>query len=329
MKKILITGAGGFIGFHLTKKLLEKYYIVGIDNLNEYYDVNLKKERLKLLKHKNFKFIKCDISNKEKLDKIFKENKFDIVINLAAQVGVRYSLEKPETYIESNIIGFYNILECCKNNKIKNLIFASSSSVYGDINNTPYSENSDTNHPESLYAVTKKTNELLAYTYSKLYNINCVGLRFFTVYGPYGRPDMAYYSFTNKLLDNGKIKVFNNGQCKRDFTYIDDVVNAIEKIIENKLPKYNIYNIGNSKPILLKDFINVLTNELIDQELLVKKFDIKKHIELLPIQKGDVKETHSNMNKFEKDYKFKPKTTIEEGIKEFVKWYKEYNKNIF
>ena len=324
-KTLLITGVSGFIGFNLAKKIMNKYQIIGIDNLNDYYDVNLKKERLKNLeKIKNFKFIKCDISNKEKLNEIFKENKIDIVINLAAQAGVRYSIENPDEYIKSNINGFYNILECCRKNEIKKLIFSSSSSVYGNINKTPYKETDDTNHPESLYAATKKSNELFAYTYSKLYGISCVGLRFFTVYGPFGRPDMAYYSFTEKLINNEKIKVFNNGNCKRDFTYIDDIIDGIEKILQNDFKEYKIYNIGNSNPIKLMDFITILKDELIKQKLLPKNFDINSHIEFLPMQKADVEETYSDTSLLDRDYNIKPQISIKEGIKRFVSWYKEY-----
>lgn len=324
-KTLLITGAAGFIGFNLIKKIINKYQIIGLDNINNYYDINLKKERLKLLQENdNFKFIQCDISNKEKINDIFKNNKIDIVINLAAQAGVRYSIENPDVYIEANIIGFYNILECCRNNNIKKLLFASSSSVYGENKDVPFKIESDTNHPSSLYAATKKSNELLAYTYSSLFNINCIGLRFFSVYGPFGRPDMAYYSFTEKLINNEKIKLYNYGNCKRDFTYIDDVVESLEKILEKDFPKYKIYNVGNQNPIKMIDFIEILKDELINNNLLPKNFNLNSHIEMLPMQKGDVTETYSDTTEFEKDYNYSPKTSIKEGIKRFIEWYKEY-----
>lgn len=324
-KTLLITGVSGFIGFNLAKKIMNKYQIIGLDNINEYYDINLKKARLKLLQeNENFKFFKCDISNKEQLNEIFKNNKIDIVINLAAQAGVRYSLEKPDTYIESNIIGFYNILECCKNNNIKKLLYASSSSVYGENKDVPFKIETDTSHPASLYAATKKTNELLAYTYSSIFDISCIGLRFFSVYGPYGRPDMAYYNFTEKLINNEKIKLYNYGNCKRDFTYIDDVVESLEKILEKDFPKYKIYNVGNQNPIKMIDFIEILKEELINNNLLPKNFNLNSHIEMLPMQPGDVTETYSDTTEFEKDYNYSPKTSIKEGIKRFIEWYKKY-----
>ena len=326
-KKILITGSSGFIGAALCKKLLsnKKITIIGIDNMNDYYDVSLKKYRLEELEQsRNFIFIKGDIANKELIEKTFKKYNPEIVINLAAQAGVRYSITNPDTYIKSNIIGFYNILEACRNNKPKYLIFASSSSVYGN-SKTPYKEEDKTETPESLYAATKKSNELLAYSYSNLYNIKTTGLRFFTVYGPKGRPDMAYFSFTNKLLNNETIKIFNHGKCKRDFTYIDDIINGIEKII-NKPHKelYKIYNIGNNNPVNLLDFIKILEKELKNANLIPKDYKIKQ--ELLPMQKGDVKDTYADTTALEKDYNYKPNTKLEKGLKEFVDWYKEYYK---
>ncbi len=322
---ILITGVAGFIGYNLCNKISDN--IIGVDNLNDYYDVNLKKDRLKKLQEKNnFSFFECDISKKEELEKIFLNNKIDLVINLAAQAGVRYSLENPDAYINSNIIGFYNILECCKKYNIKKLIFASSSSVYGDNQKYPFEINDDTNHPVSLYAATKKSNELLAYSYSKLYNISCVGLRFFSVYGPFGRPDMAYFDFTKKLINNEKIKVFNYGLCERDFTYINDVVESISKIINSDFKDYKIYNIGNENPIKMINFINILTNELIKQKLLPIDFNIENNVELLPLQPGDVIKTYADIKDFYNDYGYKPNTSIEKGIEEFVKWYKEYYK---
>ena len=320
METILITGCSGFIGYHLTKKLLDNYNIIGIDNLNDYYDINLKMNRLKNLKHKNFKFIKCDISNRKELDKEFNENKIDIVINLAAQAGVRYSIENPDVYINTNIIGFYNILENIKKHKINHLIYASSSSVYGN-NELPFKENNSTDNPISLYAATKKTNEILAQTYSNLYNIKCTGLRFFTVYGPYGRPDMAYFDFTKKIINKEKIRVFNNGESLRDFTYIDDIVEGIVKTLDK--PKTKIYNIGSSNPIKLLDFINILKETLINNNL-IEDYDL--NIELLTKQLGDVDNTYADITELKKDFNYEPNTSIKDGLDKFIKWYKEYYK---
>lgn len=331
-KKILVTGAAGFIGSHLVIKLLKDYKdvsIVGIDNLNDYYDPKLKEYRLNIIKELkgNFLFKKIDIADKTGLDELFKEYKFDIVVNLAAQAGVRYSISNPDAYIHSNIIGFYNILEEVRNNKIEHLVFASSSSVYGNNTKVPFSEDDKVDNPVSLYAATKKSNELLAYTYSKLYDIPTTGLRFFTVYGPMGRPDMAYFSFTNKLLKNDKIQIFNYGNCKRDFTYIDDIVEGIINVMK-KSPrgniKYNLYNIGNSNPENLLDFVNLLANNLVKFELLNKDFNINDHLELLPMQQGDVETTYADTSKLEKDFGFKPKTTLNDGLAKFVEWYKKY-----
>ena len=318
MKTILVTGTAGFIGYHLTKKLLNSYKIIGIDNLNDYYDLKLKKDILKNIKHKNFKFVKCDISNKEDLENIFNKNKIDKVINLAAQAGVRYSIENPDTYINSNIIGFYNILENVKKYKIEHLIYASSSSVYGN-NELPFKENDSTDNPISLYAATKKTNEILAQVYSNLYNINCTGLRFFTVYGPYGRPDMAYFKFTKKIINKEKIQLYNNGESLRDFTYIDDIIEGIIKVLDNKITK--IYNIGSSNPIKLLDFINLLKQTLINNNLIE---DYELNIELLPKQLGDVDNTYADTENLKKDFSYKPNTNIKEGLDKFIKWYKKY-----
>lgn len=327
--KILVTGSAGFIGSFLTLRLLEEYKeleIVGIDNMNEYYDIDLKKYRLKRLKkYKNFKFIKCSIANKKKIDKVFSENKFDIVVNLAAQAGVRFSINHPDTYIETNIVGFYNILELCRKYSIKHLIYASSSSVYGNNHEIPFNEEYKTDTPISLYAATKKSDELIAYSYSKLYNLNTTGLRFFTVYGPVGRPDMAYFSFTNKLVKKEKIQIYNYGKCIRDFTYIDDAVEAIIKVIKKKpKSKYNIYNIGASHPIKLIKFVEILKDELINENILPENFKIEDYIELMEKQNGDVDKTYSDTTKFEKDYNYIPKTKIKDGLREFAKWYKEF-----
>lgn len=332
-KTILITGSAGFIAFHLIERLFKEYKnikIIGLDNLNDYYDIELKKYRLnKLLTFENFKFIKCDIADKELIYNIFKEYKPNIVVNLAAQAGVRYSINNPDAYIETNIIGFYNILEACRNYPVEHLVYASSSSVYGDNTKVPYTEEDNVDRPVSLYAATKKCDEILAYSYSKMYNISSTGLRFFTVYGPLGRPDMAYFKFTNKLVNKEKIQIYNYGKCKRDFTYIDDIVEGIIKVLEkpsNKEMPYNIYNIGSSNPIELLEFINILKEELIKAKVLPKDFNLDEYKELLPMQKGDVEITFSDTSSIEKDFGFKPKTTLNEGLKKFAEWYQEYYK---
>lgn len=332
---ILVTGAAGFIGFHLTKRLLAlDNKVIGVDNINDYYDVILKNNRLKILEENpDFNFHKMDLSNKEKLNQLFKDRTIDIVINLAAQAGVRYSIENPDSYVNSNLVGFVNILEVCRHNNVKHLIYASSSSVYGANTNIPFSTKDPVDHPVSLYAATKKSNELMAHTYSHLYNIPTTGLRFFTVYGPWGRPDMAYYSFTKNIIEENTIKVFNNGDMRRDFTYIDDIVEGIVRLLDkppihnigwdranpdssSSYAPYKIYNIGNNKPIKLMDFINTL-------EKLIGK---KAKVEFLPMQPGDVKETYADIADLHADVGFHPSTTIEEGLAHFVNWYKKYNK---
>lgn len=335
---ILVTGAAGFIGAFLCKRLSEasKNKVIGIDNLNEYYDISLKEERLKMLsKYDNFTFIKGDIADKSFIEKLFREYKFDIVVNLAAQAGVRYSIDNPDVYIKANVIGFYNILEACRHNPVKHLVYASSSSVYGSNEKVPYSTDDKVDNPVSLYAATKKSNELMAHAYSKLYNIPTTGLRFFTVYGPMGRPDMAYFSFTDKLIKGQTIEIFNYGNCKRDFTYVDDIVEGVVRVM-NKAPKkedgadglpippYKLYNIGNNQPENLLDFVQTLQEELVGAGVLPKDFDFEKHKKLVPMQKGDVPITYADTSELEKDFGFKPKTTLKEGLRKFAKWYYKF-----
>ena len=337
----LITGVAGFIGSNLAKKILkenEDLQIIGLDNMNDYYDVKLKEHRLKDLKnYKNFKFIKGNLADKELINKIFEEYKPEIVVNLAAQAGVRYSITNPDAYIESNLIGFYNILEACRHNPVKHLVYASSSSVYGSNKKVPYSTDDKVDNPVSLYAATKKSNELLAHSYSKLYNIPSTGLRFFTVYGPAGRPDMAYFGFTNKLLAGEKIKIFNYGNCKRDFTYIDDIVEGVWRVMnkapEKKngedglpIPPYKIYNIGNSNPENLLDFVDILQEELIRAGVLLEDYDFEAHKELVAMQPGDVPITYADTTPLEKEFGFKPNTPLREGLRKFAEWYKEFYK---
>ncbi len=333
--KILITGAAGFIGSFLCKKLLETTNdeIVGLDNLNDYYDVPLKEARLDMLKaYNNFTFIKGDISDKPFIDQLFDKYKFDIVVNLAAQAGVRYSIDHPDVYISSNIIGFYNILEVCRYHPVKHLVYASSSSVYGGNKKVPFSTEDKVDNPVSLYAATKKSNELLAHAYSKLYNIPTTGLRFFTVYGPMGRPDMAYFSFTNKLIKGETIEIFNYGNCKRDFTYIDDIVDGIDKVMNKApekrdgddglpIPPYKIYNIGNSNPENLLDFVQILSEELVRAGVLPNNYDFESHKKLVPMQKGDVPVTYADTSDLERDFGYKPSTSLRDGLRKFAEWY--------
>jgi len=336
--KILVTGAAGFIGFYVSKVLLSKgYKVIGIDNINDYYDVNLKFSRLNELgiikkeatvfnkecisKNDNFSFFRMDIEDRNELPKLFKKEKFDIVCNLAAQAGVRYSIENPETYVDSNLVGFLNILECCRHNNIKHLVYASSSSVYGLNKKIPFSTEDNVDNPISLYAATKKSNELMAHTYSHLYNIPTTGLRFFTVYGPWGRPDMAMFLFTHAIVNNNPIKVFNHGNMERDFTYIDDIVEGVIRIIEKSTEKriqnneyYKLYNIGNNNSIKLLDFIKEI-------ELNLDKIAQK---EMLPMQPGDVERTWADVRELIKDYDYRPNTSIKDGVKSFIDWYKNY-----
>ena len=339
-KTILITGAAGFIGSNLVKELfntVDDIKIIGIDNMNDYYDVSIKEYRLEKINklNKNFIFIKGDISDKDTIDNLFNEYKPSVVVNLAAQAGVRYSITNPDAYIKSNLIGFYNILEACRHNEVEHLVYASSSSVYGSNKKVPYSTDDKVDNPVSLYAATKKSNELMAHAYSKLYNIPSTGLRFFTVYGPAGRPDMAYFGFTNKLLKGETIEIFNYGNCKRDFTYIDDIVEGVKRVMQGApdkklgedglpIPPYAVYNIGNQNPENLLDFVDILQQELIDAGVLPKDYDFEAHKKLVPMQPGDVPITYADTTPLEKDFGFKPSTPLRTGLRNFAKWYKEF-----
>ena len=345
--EILITGSAGFIGSNLIKALLktnEEIHIIGFDSVNDYYDVSIKEYRLaeieKLAASKpncKYTFIKGNLADKALVEKIFTENKINIVVNLAAQAGVRYSITNPDAYIESNIIGFYNILEACRNHPVEHLVYASSSSVYGGNKKVPFSTDDKVDNPISLYAATKKSDELMAHAYSKLYNIPSTGLRFFTVYGPAGRPDMAYFGFTNKLVNNETIKIFNYGNCKRDFTYVDDIVEGVKRVMmsppEKKngedglpIPPYKIYNIGNNNPENLLDFVQILSEELIRAGVLPQDYDFDAHKELVPMQPGDVPITYADTSALEADFGFKPSTSLREGLRKFAEWYKAFYK---
>lgn len=342
-KTVFITGVAGFIGSYLALELLKRYptiQIVGIDSITNYYDISLKEERLqKLKRNKNFIFIKGNIADKLLINKIFTEYKPNIVVNLAAQAGVRYSITNPDSYIESNLIGFYNILEACRhaNPEIEHLIYASSSSVYGSNKKVPYSTDDKVDNPVSLYAATKKSNELMAHAYSKLYNIPSTGLRFFTVYGPAGRPDMAYFGFTNKLREGKNIQIFNYGNCKRDFTYIDDIVEGIIRVMQHApgrkngednlpIPPYKVYNIGNNQPENLLDFVTILQEELIRANVLPSNYNFEAHKELVPMQPGDVPVTYADTTPLENDFGFKPSTSLRNGLRAFAEWYAQYYK---
>lgn len=338
-KVYFITGVAGFIGANLVKRLLtdeKDITIVGLDNINDYYDINLKEYRLNQLKdYPNFTFIKGSLADKEVVENIFKTYNPTIVVNLAAQAGVRYSITNPDVYIESNLIGFYNILECCRHYPVEHLVYASSSSVYGGNKKVPFSTEDKVDTPVSLYAATKKSNELLAHSYSKLYNIPSTGLRFFTVYGPAGRPDMAYFGFTNKLIKGETIKIFNYGNCKRDFTYIDDIVEGIVRVMkkapekkngEDGLPiaPYKVYNIGNNNPENLLDFVNILQEELVRAGVLPEDYDFESHKELVAMQPGDVPVTYADTTPLENDFGYKPQTSLRDGLRKFAEWYKEF-----
>ncbi len=349
-KTILVTGSAGFIGANLVKRLFKEMTdgtIIGLDNLNNYYDVSLKEYRLKELdtlyeaviagstRNLHYGFVKGSIADKELVNRLFSDNKFDIVVNLAAQAGVRYSIENPDAYIESNIIGFYNILEACRHHPVEHLVYASSSSVYGGNKKVPFSVDDRVDNPVSLYAATKKSNELFAHCYSKLYDIPTTGLRFFTVYGPAGRPDMAYFGFTNKLLKGETIQIYNYGNCRRDFTYVDDIVEGIVRVMKKAperqtgedglpIPPYKVYNIGGGQPENLLDFVQTLQEELVRAGVLPKDYDFEPHKQLVPMQPGDVPTTYADATALERDFGFTPKITLREGLRKFAVWYKSY-----
>ena len=343
MQTILVTGHAGFIGANLVKRLFKDKKagtIVGIDNLNDYYDPSLKAYRLRELEKAvpagiKYVSVKGSIADRELINRLFREYKFDIVVNLAAQAGVRYSIENPDVYIESNIIGFYNILEACRHNPVQHLVYASSSSVYGGNKKVPFSTDDRVDNPVSLYAATKKSNELMAHCYSKLYNIPSTGLRFFTVYGPAGRPDMAYFGFTNKLLRGQTIQIYNYGNCRRDFTYVDDIVEGIVRVMAKApakqtgedglpIPPYKVYNIGGGQPENLLDFVNILQEELLRAGVLPKDYDFEAHKQLVPMQPGDVPTTYADSTALERDFGFTPRIPLREGLRKFAEWYKEY-----
>ena len=346
-KTVLVTGAAGFIGSFLSERLLsdfEDIRVIGFDSVNDYYDIRLKESRLeKLQKHRNFIFIKANLADKDKVSEVFREYSPQIVVNLAAQAGVRYSITNPDAYIESNIIGFYNILEACRHSyddgatPVEHLVYASRSSVYGSNKKVPYSTDDKVDNPVSLYAATKKSDELMAHAYSKLYNIPSTGLRFFTVYGPAGRPDMAYFGFTNKLLRGETIRIFNYGNCKRDFTYIDDIVEGVVRVMQGAperkdgedglpVPPYAVYNIGNQNPENLLDFVDILQQELIAAGVLPNDYDFEAHKQLVPMQPGDVPVTYADTTPLERDYGYKPSTDLRTGLRNFARWYKDFYK---
>ena len=339
-KTVLVTGAAGFIGSNLCKRLLSEFKdirVIGVDSITDYYDANLKYERLKEIEalQKNWIFAKKSIADKDAIDQLFTEYTPNVVVNLAAQAGVRYSITNPDAYIESNLIGFYNILEACRHHEVEHLVYASSSSVYGSNKKVPYSTDDKVDNPVSLYAATKKSNELLAHAYSKLYNIPSTGLRFFTVYGPAGRPDMAYFGFTNKLRAGETIKIFNYGNCKRDFTFVDDIVEGVVRIMQHApekaigedglpVPPYKVYNIGNNSPENLLDFVTILQEELIRAKVLPADYDFESHKELVAMQPGDVPITYADTNPLEEDFDFRPSTPLRDGLRKFAEWYVKY-----
>lgn len=338
-KTILVTGAAGFIGANLAKRILQEdstVKVIGLDNMNAYYDVHLKEDRLKdLEQYANFTFVRGDLADKELIDSLFEEHHFAVVVNLGAQAGVRYSISNPDAYVQSNLIGFYNILEACRHFPVEHLVYASSSSVYGGNKKVPFSTEDKVDNPVSLYAATKKSNELMAHAYSKLYDIPSTGLRFFTVYGPAGRPDMAYFGFTNKLLVGDTIKIFNYGNCQRDFTYVDDIVEGIVRIMQGAparetgedglpVPPYALYNIGGGRPENLLDFVTILQEELVRAGVLPEDYDFDAHKELVPMQPGDVPVTYADTKALEEDFGYRPSTTLREGLRKFAEWYKAF-----
>ena len=340
-KMVLVTGAAGFIGSNLVKRLfhdVKDIKIIGIDSITDYYDVNIKYERLREIEAlgRDWTFVMDSIANKEAVERIFTENRIAVVVNLAAQAGVRYSITNPDAYIESNLIGFYNILEACRHHEVEHLVYASSSSVYGSNKKVPYSTDDKVDNPVSLYAATKKSNELMAHAYSKLYNIPSTGLRFFTVYGPAGRPDMAYFGFTNKLVKGEKIQIFNYGNCKRDFTYVDDIVEGVVRVMQHApekqngedglpIPPYKVYNIGNNNPETLRDFVQILQEERVRAGVLPTDYDFEVHKELVPMQPGDVPVTYADTMPLEEDFGFRPSTPLRTGLRSFTEWYQKYN----
>lgn len=340
-RKILVTGAAGFIGTFLVKKLVEDSddVVVGIDNLNSYYDPGIKEARLDMLAKADsegrFTFVRGDLCDAAFIERLFAKNCFDVVVNLAAQAGVRYSIENPRAYVESNLVGFFNILEACRHHPVRHLVYASSSSVYGGNKKVPFSEDDMVDSPVSLYAATKKSNELMAAAYSKLYSIPATGLRFFTVYGPMGRPDMAYFGFTDKLLRGESIKIFNMGDCKRDFTYVEDIVEGVARVMDNPpvvkmgedglpMAAHRVYNIGNSDPVQLLEFVDTLQRVLVEEGVLPADYDFEAHRELVPMQPGDVPVTYADTSSLERDTGFRPSTKLEDGLREFARWYRDY-----
>lgn len=335
--KILVTGGAGFIGAFLSERLVRKGWdVTGLDSVNAYYDPGIKEDRIRMVEAAavegpgSFRLVRGDLADAALIERLFAEGEFDVVVNLAAQAGVRYSIDNPKAYIDSNLIGFYNVLEACRHHPVKHLVYASSSSVYGGNEKVPFSETDQVDHPVSLYAATKKSNELMAHAYSKLYDIPCTGLRFFTVYGPMGRPDMAYFKFANILRDDGAIKIFNMGDCRRDFTYIDDIVEVVVRVIGcppedcGTGAKYKVYNIGNSEPFQLLEFVSTLQRVLVEEDVLPSDYDFEAHRELVPMQPGDVVATYADTTELQRDFGYCPNTRLEDGLRAFAKWYKGY-----
>ena len=334
--RVLVTGATGFIGAFLCRRLIEDggWHTVGLDSMNDYYDPDIKENRLKMLWDASsggrFEFVRGDLTDATLLERLFSENEFDVVVNLAAQAGVRYSIDNPRAYVDSNLVGFFNVLEACRHHPVKHLVFASSSSVYGGNEKVPFSEADQVDHPVSLYAATKKANELMAHAYSKLYGIPCTGLRFFTVYGPMGRPDMAYFKFADTLRAGGTIQIYNMGDCRRDFTYVDDIVEGVVRVM-GRVPedcgtgaRYKVYNIGNSEPVQLLEFVETLQHVLVEEGVLPEDYDFAVHRELVPMQPGDAVETYADCSELERDLGYRPSTKLKDGLRAFARWYREY-----